>query len=237
MHITKWKKPIPACMSDCFSHTWLFQPYGLEPARLLCPWDSPGKNTGVVCHALQGIFPTQGSILYVTSPALAGGFLTTGTTWEIPLVSFPSPEYYYDHNTYVLLIQVHYIRIYNSYIPGGAVSGSSWQTRRCQVRSPFEKGLIPSPRVQPTGSLQPWALQDQHPPDLLKATLPRVHTFSWLSTFGKSRSEQVRPFQMIQKGNIGPEPLLCWWRLSGWHDVHLLLSNPSFFFITHTHPQ
>ena len=29
--------------------------------RLLCPWDSPGKNTGVDCHALfQGIFLTQG---------------------------------------------------------------------------------------------------------------------------------------------------------------------------------
>jgi len=29
--------------------------------RLLCPWDSPGKNAGVGCHALlQGIFPTQG---------------------------------------------------------------------------------------------------------------------------------------------------------------------------------
>ena len=29
---------------------------------LLCPWDSPGKNTGVGCHfLLQGIFPTQGS--------------------------------------------------------------------------------------------------------------------------------------------------------------------------------
>ena len=29
---------------------------------LLCPQDSPGKNTGVGCHALlQGIFPTQGS--------------------------------------------------------------------------------------------------------------------------------------------------------------------------------
>ena len=27
----------------------------------LCPWDSPGKNTGVGCHVLlQGIFPTQG---------------------------------------------------------------------------------------------------------------------------------------------------------------------------------
>ena len=30
-------------------------------SRLLCPRDSPGKNTGVGCHfLLQGIFPTQG---------------------------------------------------------------------------------------------------------------------------------------------------------------------------------
>ena len=36
-------------------------PCGLEPTRLLCPWDSPGKNTGVGCHALlQGLFLTQG---------------------------------------------------------------------------------------------------------------------------------------------------------------------------------
>ena len=35
--------------------------HGLEPARLLCPWNSPGKNTWVGCHFfLQGIFPTQG---------------------------------------------------------------------------------------------------------------------------------------------------------------------------------
>ena len=37
-------------------------PQGLYPARLLYPQDSPGKNTGVGCHALlQGTFPTQGS--------------------------------------------------------------------------------------------------------------------------------------------------------------------------------
>ena len=36
------------------------QTHGLQPARLLCPWDSPGKNTGVGCQALlQGIFLTQ----------------------------------------------------------------------------------------------------------------------------------------------------------------------------------
>ena len=30
--------------------------HGLKPTRLLCPWDSPGKNTGVDCHPLlQGL--------------------------------------------------------------------------------------------------------------------------------------------------------------------------------------
>ena len=28
------------------------QPHGQQPTRLLCPWDSPGKNTGVGCHFL-----------------------------------------------------------------------------------------------------------------------------------------------------------------------------------------
>ena len=37
-------------------------PHGLRPVRLLCPWNSPGKNTGVGCHSLlQEIFLTQGS--------------------------------------------------------------------------------------------------------------------------------------------------------------------------------
>ena len=35
------------------------QPQGLQPTRLLCPWDFRGKSTGVGCHfLLQGIFPT-----------------------------------------------------------------------------------------------------------------------------------------------------------------------------------
>ena len=35
--------------------------YGLQNARVFCPWDFPGKNTGVGYHALlQGIFPILG---------------------------------------------------------------------------------------------------------------------------------------------------------------------------------
>ena len=58
--------------------------YGMQPTRLLCPWDSPGKNTGGGCHALlQGIFLTQGSnpcLLHL--PALVGRFFTTSNIWE-----------------------------------------------------------------------------------------------------------------------------------------------------------
>ena len=40
------------------------RPHGVWSAMLLCPWNSPGKSTGVSCHfLLQGIFPTQGSNL------------------------------------------------------------------------------------------------------------------------------------------------------------------------------
>ena len=40
-----------------------FQLHGLEPAKLLCPWNSPGKNTGVGSHALlRGISPPAGDL-------------------------------------------------------------------------------------------------------------------------------------------------------------------------------
>ena len=51
----KWSRSV---VSDSF------QPHGLEPTRLLHPWNFPGKSTGVGCHfLLQRIFPTQGSNL------------------------------------------------------------------------------------------------------------------------------------------------------------------------------
>ena len=46
-------------------HSVAFDPlwhHGLYPTKFLCPWVSPGRNTGVSSHSLlQGIFPTQGS--------------------------------------------------------------------------------------------------------------------------------------------------------------------------------
>ena len=51
----KWK-------SSCSVVSHSLWPHGLQPTRLLCPWNFPGKSTGVGCHFfLQGIVPTQGS--------------------------------------------------------------------------------------------------------------------------------------------------------------------------------
>ena len=53
-----WGTLLPPCGSVISDS---LQPCCLHPTRLLCPWDSPGKNTGVGCHfLLQGVFPTQG---------------------------------------------------------------------------------------------------------------------------------------------------------------------------------
>ena len=42
----------------------LCNPMDCSPASLLCPWNFPGKNTGMgSCALFQGIFPTQGSKL------------------------------------------------------------------------------------------------------------------------------------------------------------------------------
>ena len=54
---------IASATSDWSDLIWCstLWPYALQPAKLPCPRDSPGKNTWVGCHALlQGPSPTQG---------------------------------------------------------------------------------------------------------------------------------------------------------------------------------
>ena len=70
-----------ACMLSRLSRVRLF----VTP-WLLCPWNSPGKNTGVGSHAcLQGIFLTQGLSLRLTFSPFAGRFFTywSATYWRI----------------------------------------------------------------------------------------------------------------------------------------------------------
>ena len=55
----KLEPPLLLLCSHICDSSW---PHGLQPARLLCPWDFPGKKTRVGCHfLLQRIFPIQES--------------------------------------------------------------------------------------------------------------------------------------------------------------------------------
>ena len=58
--------PLPSPM--CKSEKWKWsrsvvsnslRPHGLKPTRLLCPWDFPGKSTGVACHCFLRDQPRQ----------------------------------------------------------------------------------------------------------------------------------------------------------------------------------
>ena len=84
-------EPVPLAVeseSEDISHSVApnsLRPHGLWPTSLLCPWDSPGRDTGVGCHSLlQGIFLTRGSTqghlhcrqsLYSLSPQGRSSFL------------------------------------------------------------------------------------------------------------------------------------------------------------------
>ena len=83
------------CVLSCFSRVQLFvTPWA---ARLLCPWDFPGKNTGVGCHFLiQGIFPIQGS----------------NTHWQVGSLPLPPTGTLY----YIKFLQVWKRKIRNTYL-------------------------------------------------------------------------------------------------------------------------
>ena len=57
-NLTSWSmcpKSLQSCPTLC-------SPMDCSLPGSFCPWDSPGKNTGMACHTLlQGIFLTQGS--------------------------------------------------------------------------------------------------------------------------------------------------------------------------------
>ena len=68
----------------CISACWVISvvsdslwPCGQLPTRLLYPWDSPGKNTRVGCHALlQGSSQARDRTLVSCGSCIAGGFFT-----------------------------------------------------------------------------------------------------------------------------------------------------------------
>ena len=73
------KAPMHAQLLNVSDSLW---PHGLQPTRLLCPWDFSGKNTRVGCHfLLQGIFPTFQQLLHLLH-------------WQVDSLLLGSPKVY-----------------------------------------------------------------------------------------------------------------------------------------------
>ena len=53
----KWEVKVKS-----LSRVWLFSTHGLQPTRLLHPWDFPGKSTGVGCHRLLRLVHNKHSV-------------------------------------------------------------------------------------------------------------------------------------------------------------------------------
>ena len=63
-HCVAYSNICPYCLCSVMSDS--LKPCRLQPTRLLCLWDSPGKKSGVGCHfLLQGFRPIQGSNLHL----------------------------------------------------------------------------------------------------------------------------------------------------------------------------
>ena len=109
-----------ACVLSCFRPVWFCDPMD---HRVLWPLDSPGKNTGVGCHALlQGIFLTQGLNLHLWC------FLY----WEagsLPLVAPRKPRFHerYLYLNYVVVWLLNHVWLFcdpkNCSPPGSSVHG------------------------------------------------------------------------------------------------------------------
>ena len=69
------------CMCVCAVVSDPLWPHELQPTRLLCPWNFPGKNTGLdLPFPAPGHFPDPG--IELTSLAFPSRFFTTSAIWE-----------------------------------------------------------------------------------------------------------------------------------------------------------
>ena len=101
-HHNQYNKYMHACQVASVMSDPL-QPYGLQPTRLLCPWDSPGKNTRVNCHfLLLGIFLTQGLNLHLS--------LLHWQVGSVPLAPPGKPKYD-DNNGEINMIQMSFFPV------------------------------------------------------------------------------------------------------------------------------
>ena len=90
----KWRKLFMWPFDPFLHQTW--RPHGLQPTRLLCPWDFPGKSTGVGCHYRLQNMKKEAGIFYLSIESLGFELIlavkkeTEINVWScfFPLISF-----------------------------------------------------------------------------------------------------------------------------------------------------
>ena len=155
---------IYACVLSRFSRVCLFLTLWTEPATLLCPWGSPGKNTGVGCHALlQGIFLTQGLNCVSCSSCIAGGFFTIGPPGK------PIYIHIYIHKSFIIRLRALHLQFLTnlSYFMAALIGGKCWTSQRKCSEGGFPGGsVVKNPPANaadthlipfPGGSHMPWS--------------------------------------------------------------------------------
>ena len=121
------------CLRSRFSCFRFFVTLGLQPTKLLCPWDFPIKNIGVGCHALlQGLFLTQGSnqslscFLHwqtgswpLVPPGRPSEYLTLYPMLYVNQIYFSKKTQKESSESSFLLISIPYEMVYNILVLGG----------------------------------------------------------------------------------------------------------------------
>ena len=87
---------LPSCCCSCYITSVMsnsVRPHRQQPTRLPCPWDSPGKNTGVGCHFLLQCMKVK-SESEVTQSCLTLRDAWTGAHQAPPSMGFSRQEYW-----------------------------------------------------------------------------------------------------------------------------------------------
>ena len=133
------------------------RPHRWQPTRLPCPWDSPGKNTGVGCHFLLQCMkvksesevpqscPTLSDPMDCSPPgsSIHGIFQAKILVWVANPVFFPSP---YIHVHCYMTVQFNSLKrqsLYPSFfIWGSDIGFCQWDVNRHDITTDFKKSCI-----------------------------------------------------------------------------------------------
>ena len=140
----------------------------LRPARLLCPWDFSGKNTGVDCHfLLQGIFLIQGlklCLLHWQADSLPLSYL--GRPHDSDYLN-PKPNFFFTHwSESKLLPTVYCPPTHTKKIGAGSINNKIKTVIQCMGINPV---VIWSPREN-------WAKISKHSGPSLACPAKTCHT-------------------------------------------------------------